>query len=247
MIAIILISGCRKKNDDDIELFEIKKPVAFVFANTNSVSSGTFAQPILKRTLSSRVNGIDGSKITFLSFYPEDTDPLYSRIGEGLKNNYKDGDGFNYPTFIADGVNYGIDTTEFYNRISSGIGAKADISLGQKLTLRNKDLDIEVKLKYTKDVSYEHSFAVYVFFKEFTESQRISSGTNNFYLHNNVVRTSVTNNLGLDLQPADKDVERDYEFSYNIEDFLIENIGIAVVIYKKNNGEIIDVVNSVRN
>lgn len=247
MILIILFSGCRRKNDDDIELSDLKKPVAFVFANTNSVTSGEFAQPILRRSMSNKVAGINGSKMTFLSFYPEDTDPLYSRIGESLKKYYSNDEGFNYPTFIADGVNYGIDTTEFYNRISSGIDEKADVSLGQRLELSNKDLNIKVKLRYAKDVSYDHSLAVYVFFKKFTEAQRISSGTDNFYLHNNVVRTSVTSNLGMDLQPADKDAEREYEFSYNIEDFLIENIGVAVVVFKKNDGEIIDVINSVRN
>ena len=228
---IILFSGCKKTDEDEVDLIDVKKPLAFVFANTNSPLSGDFAQPILKRTTGSRVPGISGSEMIFISLYPEDTDPLYSRIAEGLKNQYDDS-GLSYPAFVADGFNYGVDTNKFYNRLRLGINQKADISLGQRLSLEDSNLQINIKMKYLKDVTYQHSFAVYVVFRSFSEAQRSSTGTNNFYAHGNVVRTSLTDVLGVPLSASDQDQEKDFDFSYDIEDFSVDNIMIAVVIYK---------------
>lgn len=158
-------------------------------------------------------------------------------IPVGMPNGYVDRNIFAPQTVRYNPVgNWG-------NLVNMRLKLTTPVNISLKKSVSGKKIAVDVKLQYTESISGTHKFALYLIEDNIISKQATTSGTNDNYIHNHVLRhtfdLAVGKVLTATLVPG-RTFEKHYEYEAS-PDYKIENCYVVCVILNTTTEEVINV------
>lgn len=250
--SMLFFSSCPKKDEFNYRMNNQKNAFAFVFSNSSNANSGQLAQNIVQRIKKNQISGLSNSRVTILAFHPSEIqEPLNSLTAKAYLNLFNESGNktfSSYPNFINNLQNYTANEEDFITGIKNSLKNTADVSMGQMLFLDGNTIRVKLKLVYNTDINFNHSIAVFAFYKEIQSPQTTNLGNETNFVHHNVLQHNLTNHYGNFLNSAKKGDELELEYTYSTGSIDLRALGVASVVFKLDeNSKPIDVINVISN